>query len=62
MATWVWYSWSKSAALGTRSASSIRSIHRTVGVSVRWNTSPGSRGPVESHTGEFSVGFEPFVV
>ena len=37
-------------------------IHRNVVVSVRWKTSPGSRGPVESQSGELSVGFDPSVV
>ncbi len=37
-------------------------IHLNVVVSVMWNTSPGSRGPVESHSGDDSVGFDPSVV
>ena len=36
--------------------------HLNVVVSVRWNTWPGSRGPVESHSGESSFGFEPSIV
>ena len=37
-------------------------LHRNVVVVVRWNTSPGSRGPVESHAGDDAVGLEPSVV
>ena len=36
--------------------------HRNVVVSVRWKTCPGSRGPVESHSGELLVGRDPSVV
>ena len=36
--------------------------HLIVVVSSRWNTSPGSRGPVESHSADCSVGFDPSIV
>ena len=31
-------------------------VHLKVVVSVRWKTWPGSRGPVESHSGDDAVG------
>ena len=37
-------------------------IHRKVVVVVTWKTSPGSRGPVESHSVDDEVGSEPSVV
>src|SRR5919199_1586174 len=37
-------------------------IHRNVVVCVRWNVSPGSRGPVESHSFDAAVGLEPSIV
>ena len=36
--------------------------HRNVVVSVMWNTSPGSRGPVESQSGDDAFGLDPSVV
>jgi hypothetical protein len=37
-------------------------IHLNVVVLVTWNTWPGSRGPVESHSDDDSVGFDPSMV
>ena len=37
-------------------------IQRNVVVLVRWNVCPGSRGPVESHSGELDVGLRPSIV
>ena len=36
--------------------------HLNVVVLVMWNTSPGSRGPVESHSGDVAFGVDPSVV
>ena len=36
--------------------------HLNLVVLVMWKTSPGSRGPVESQSGDDSVGFDPSVV
>ena len=37
-------------------------IHLNVVVLVRWNVSPGSRGPVESHSADWLLGRDPSVV
>ena len=36
--------------------------HRKVVVLSTWNVSPGSRGPVESHSVELAFGADPSVV
>jgi hypothetical protein len=37
-------------------------VQRNLVMLVRWKTSPGSRGPVESHVGKLDVGLEPSIV